>query len=439
MESSAGPGMPLPKYCSVAATLKSPAWAGAAPPWDLSFTCPLALQAPWLPQHGPLTRYASYHPGLHIADPAWQRPGWLGRVGGAADTWILARREPDGFYYRAQIKAAPELERQGALLVEFEAPLVTGPEQPAQRQNVVLKEDVIQFSPSLEYSLRPGDKVLALWGPDPQRYGPGTVILGLEATDPQRASKEITVYFWNGKIATVPLGGVTWVPPAVWKKAVDRLQASFTWERPSPLLWAPRCSLVGPVAGCVTNGLPLSTLLLCPACQLCACCQLPCQGCLCCCPLAGPTWWPLARTSGATAREHPEVGLKPTAQPMPLEDPEEEGGAVQVPMAASSSSTSSSSEEEDTENGLETGLPRRLTVDSTVNTDPILHEKSPRRQGGLCRPEWRYWRRNGAEPHPGKPGRPFAKAGLRPLLPSLPCVSQEPDVHVHSAGIESNT
>ncbi|EPY84039.1 hypothetical protein CB1_000513044 [Camelus ferus] len=168
-----------------------------------------------------------------------------------------------------------QLERQGALLVEFEAPLVTGPEQPAQRQNVVLKEDVIQFSPSLEYSLRPGDKVLALWGPDPQRYGPGTVILGLEATDPQRA------------------------------------------------------------------------------------------------------------------REHPEVGLKPTAQPMPLEDPEEEGGAVQVPMAASSSSTSSSSEEEDTENGLETGLPRRLTVDSTVNTDPILHEKSPRRQGGLCRPEWR--------------------------------------------------
>ena len=80
----------------------------------------------------------------------------------------------------------PQLERQGFLLVEFEAPLAAGPELPAQRQRVVLEEDVIQFSPTMEYSLRPGDKVLAPWGPDQQRYGPGTVLLGLEARDPQR-------------------------------------------------------------------------------------------------------------------------------------------------------------------------------------------------------------------------------------------------------------
>lgn len=79
-------------------------------------------------------------------------------------------------------------------------------------------------------------------------------------------------------------------------------------------------------------------------------------------------------------------------------------------------SSSSSSDEEDLENDLEMGLPQRLMVDSTVNTDPILLEKSPRRQSGLCQPEWRYWRRNGPEPHPGKPGIPSSKAGLRPLL-----------------------
>lgn len=79
----------------------------------------------------------------------------------------------------------PQLERQGFLLVEFEAPLVTCPGLPAQRQSMVLEEDVIQFSPSVEYSLRLGDKVLALWGPDQQRYGPGTIPLGLEARDPQ--------------------------------------------------------------------------------------------------------------------------------------------------------------------------------------------------------------------------------------------------------------
>lgn len=79
----------------------------------------------------------------------------------------------------------PQLERQGALLVEFEAPLVTGPELPAPQHSVVLGEDVIQFSPPTKYSLQPGDKVLASWEPDRQRYGPATV-LGLEATDPQR-------------------------------------------------------------------------------------------------------------------------------------------------------------------------------------------------------------------------------------------------------------
>ncbi|MXQ94255.1 hypothetical protein E5288_WYG007324 [Bos mutus] len=267
-----------------------------------------------------------------------------------------------------------QLERQGVLLVEFEAPLATGPELPAQRQSVVLEEDVIQFSPTMEFSLRPGDKVLAPWGPDQQRYGPGTVLLGLEAGDLQRASpkeEEITVHFWNGRTAPVPLRGVQWVPPAVWKKAVDGLHKPFARQHPRPLLWAPCCSLVGPVTGFVTSGLPLSPPFL---------------------------------TSGVAAREPPEAELKPTAQLLPLENPEEEEVAVQAPAAVSSSSTSSSSEDEDLENELEMGPPQRLLVDSTVNTDPILLEKSPRKQGGLCQPEWRYWRRNGPEPYPGKPG-----------------------------------
>lgn len=94
---------------------------------------------------------------------------------------------------------------------------------------------------------------------------------------------------------------------------------------------------------------------------------------------------------------------------------------MRAPLGVSSSSSSSS--EEDLENELQMGLPQRLMVDSTVNTDPILLEKSARRQGGLCQPEWRYWRRNGPEPHPGKPGRyTFFKAGLRALFPSLPRV-----------------
>ncbi|KAM5318731.1 uncharacterized protein C11orf16 homolog isoform 1-T3 [Glossophaga mutica] len=403
MESSAEPGMPLPKYCSVATTLEVPAWASTAAPWDLAFTCPFGPQASWLTWHSPLTRCVSYQPYLHVAEPVWQGPRWLGRAGDAAGTWVLARREPDGFYYRAQIKTAPELERQGALLVEFEAPLVTGPELPAQQQSVVLGEDVLQFSPSMERSLQPGDKVLAPWDPDRQRYGPATV-LGLEARDPQRAWKEeITVHFWNGKTATVPLGGVRWVPPAVWKKAVEKLHRPLTREHPSALLRAPCCSLLGPGTGCVTYGLPLGPPFLCPPCHPHTCCQLLCQGCLSC-PLAGPTWWPLTRASGVTAREHPEAELKPTAQLLPLEAPKEEEVAVPAPIAVSSSSSS----EEDVEKDLEMGAPQRPMVDSTASTastDPVPAEKTLRRPpGGPCQPEWRYWRRNGPEPQPGKPG-----------------------------------
>ncbi|XP_016062081.1 PREDICTED: uncharacterized protein C11orf16 homolog [Miniopterus natalensis] len=347
MEPSAEPGNPLPKYCSVATALEVPAWAHTTPPWHLSFACPFALQAPWLTWHNPLTRCASYQPCPPIADPAWQRPSCLGRVGDAGDAWVLARRGPDGFYYRAQIKTAPELERQGALLVEFEAPLVTGPELPAPKQNVVLGEDVIQFSPPMEHSLQPGDKVLAPWEPDRQQpYGPATV-LGLEARGPRRASKEeITVHFWNGRTAAVPAGRARWVPPAVWKKAVERLRWPFTSGPPRAPPRASCCPLLGPGPGCVTSGLPPGTPLLCPPCPPHTCCQLLCQGCPGYCPSAGPTWWPLTRTSGVPAREHGEEEPKAAAPPLPPEAPEE-GAAVQAPGAVSPAASEEGASEED--------------------------------------------------------------------------------------------
>lgn len=76
------------------------------------------------------------------------------------------------------------------------------------------------------------------------------------------ASKEgeITVHFWNGKTATVPRGGVRWVPPAVWKKAVERLHKPLIKEHPSPLLWVPCCCLLGPAAGHVSTGLSLGSV-----------------------------------------------------------------------------------------------------------------------------------------------------------------------------------
>ncbi|XP_016047251.2 uncharacterized protein C11orf16 homolog isoform X1 [Erinaceus europaeus] len=391
MKSASGPRMPFPKYCSVATVLTPPVWTGTG---ALSFTCPLGPTS-----HNPFTRYTHYHPRLHMANSTWHGPGWPGRDGDAADTWVLSRRGPDGLYYRAQIKTAPELERQGALLVEFEAPLVTGPNLPNRWQSIVLKEDVIQFSSPVKHPLQPGDKVLAPWEPDQQRYGPGTVLLGMEERHPQRAPREeITVHFWNGKTAIVPVGGVRWVPPDVWKEAVERLHRPCTRGHPGPLLGDPFCSLLEPSAGCVPSGFPMGAPLLFSPCH--TCCQSLCQGCVCSCPLVRPTWWPLTRASGVIEREHPEEELKSTTQ-LPLEGLTENKATVQVPIAVSSSS--SSSEEEDLKNELETSVPQKLMVDSTVNTDPILLEKSPR-QSGLCQPKWKHWRRNGPELNPWKPG-----------------------------------
>ena len=215
------------------------------------------------------------------------------------------------------------------------------------------------------------------------------------------------------------------MPPAVWKKAVEKLCRPLAREHPSALLRAPCCSLLGPGSGCVTYGLPLGPPFLCPPCHPHACCQLLCQGCLSC-PLAGPIWWPLTRASGVSAREHPEAELKPTAQLLPLEAPKEEEVAVPAPIAVSSSSSS----EEDVEKDLEMGLPQRPMVDSTANTDMVPDEKTPR-PGGPCQPAWKYWRRHGPELQPRKPGILSSKVGLRPLLPSLPCVSwkSEPQDH----------
>lgn len=199
------------------------------------------------------------------------------------------------------------------------------------------------------------------------------------------------------------------MPPTIWKKAVERLSKPYTREYPSAPLWAPCCSSLGTLPGGITNRLPPDAALLCPPCHSHTCCQLPCWVYLCCCPSMSSTWWPLTGTSHSAARDLPETGLKPAAQPVPLEDPKAEAVAVHAPHIVSSFSSSSSSSCEDLEDNLEMGLPQRLVVNSAVNTDPIL-PKRPLIRNSPRQPPWRYWRRNGLEPHPAKPGRPRMRA-----------------------------
>lgn len=191
------------------------------------------------------------------------------------------------------------------------------------------------------------------------------------------------------------------MPPTVWKKAVERLQTPHTRGCCSSCLWAPPCSHLEPNTGCSTHRHPLNSSSLCPPCVSCARCQLLYQSS---CPLLGPSWWLLPRTSELTARKLPEPELKSTAQCLALQGPKE------AALAASNYSMASSSSEENSESHLEMTLSQRQMVNRAVNTDPILSEKSLR-QYSPRQPEWRYWRRSGPEPPPGNPGMLYQGCG----------------------------
>lgn len=214
--------------------------------------------------------------------------------------------------------------------------------------------------------------------------------------------EEITVHFWNGKTTKVPLDRVRCVPFTVWKKAVERLQTPHTRGCLSSCLWAPHCSQLGSSTGCTMHRHPLHSSLR-PPCLSCVHCQLQCQSSH---PVLGPSWWPLTRTSELTTRKLSEPEEKPTAQLLPLQGPKEEA----VAAFSYNMCSFSSSEGENSESYLEMGLPQRQMVSRAVNTDPILSETSLR-QWSPHKPQWRYWRRNGPEPPPGKPGMLYQECG----------------------------
>ncbi|XP_043827821.1 uncharacterized protein C11orf16 homolog isoform X2 [Dromiciops gliroides] len=425
MESLAGPWMPSLKYCSVTTAQKGPCCTNASAHWNTLSTCPLVFQVPCFIRHPSVARCAWGRPDLHMTDLQRKGPG-LPEGPEDGDTPVLARRESDGFYYRAQIKQTPELGRQGQLLVEFEAPHATGPMSPGPLQRTS-PEDIIQHSWALKHSLLPGDKVLAPWEPKQERYGPGTVVQGLETRDPQRASEdgEITVCFWNGKTARVPSGVAIWIPPADWEKAVEMLHKSLNTsglkpgEHFSTIPWTPPCPLLGSALGYTKDGLLLGSPL-CPPQSHNHCPLLP-DGCLCCCSLACRTWWPLSRTFEVISGDHLEPEPKPTAQVLELDNPRNKKVAAPVCVDATSSSSSSSysfpSEEEDSESDLKKALPQRMMVDSTVNTDTSLFEK-PLRQKVLSQPCWKYWKRSGLEPSHRKPGKESQRKQRHPRLKS---------------------
>ncbi|XP_074534013.1 uncharacterized protein C11orf16 homolog [Halichoeres trimaculatus] len=118
---------------------------------------------------------------------------------------VLARREVDGFYYSGTL--IQQVQGCGGVwLVDFDHPGSSSLGVVPSHRQLVCSLDMVNHSRAHTHSLGPGAAVLAPWGPDLRRYGPGRVTVTTE----QRggfgvdAVACLRVLMWNGSLSLVP-------------------------------------------------------------------------------------------------------------------------------------------------------------------------------------------------------------------------------------------
>uniref|UniRef100_A0A7M4E025 Chromosome 11 open reading frame 16 n=1 Tax=Crocodylus porosus TaxID=8502 RepID=A0A7M4E025_CROPO len=341
-----------------------------------------------------------------------------------ANVPVLARRESDGFYYQGTIKQEIK-EKRGMYLIEFAKPPALGEKYPAYVQKTS-KDDILEYSHGMSHCILPGDKVLAPWESDMVRYGPGTVVLGIETRDPLRASEdeEITVHFWNGKKVKVPLGVALWIPPNLWDRIINMIHMPFTSslklmeavQSTTCCNWCCR-PLKTPVHGYTLDRLTTCrwpcTITWTPFhCHYHSMCRsLAHAQCICYHHPKLSTWWPVPSKSPVLLRdtEQKQPNNSISMKLLELEAPKEEESAVVGADAGAAASSSSSS---DSESDSEMCLTKSTMVDSAVNTDSSLFEKSTLKDA--VKPQWRYWKRSHPKSLPQSPGRnAYSKSEIR--------------------------
>nr|XP_060623177.1 uncharacterized protein C11orf16 homolog [Anolis sagrei ordinatus] len=312
-----------------------------------------------------------------------------------ADVPVLARRETDGYYYQGTIIKGIEGEMR-KFLVQFTRPFAVGEEDIMSVQETA-STDILECVTGMKHSILPGDKVLAPWEPEQKRYGPGTVLQGMETRDPlrEREDEKITVSFWNGKKAKVPLGVALWIPPHQWKRIVEMIHMPHTTRKKmeGQLRRANCYAWPHSISPC-TYPCTLGDLqrLHCSHCS----CLYPYSSCFrntcsqrgytqyvsCCSPKYRRCWW--QPPSAELAKE--EISSRPTTQLLAVEGSPKAESAIAVPDSSSSSSAT------------QTDWKASLTmVDHAVNTDYTLFDKPTVQE--VKRPDWKYWKRS----HPSSP------------------------------------
>lgn len=135
---------------------------------------------------------------------------------------VLSRRHEDGYYYSGTVKSQIANDR---FLVEF------GPCRHGNFKEVTYQEtyayDIIHHADAMRHSIVKGDRVLAPWEPEGQRYGVGVVIDGQESrseVSSGREYKQLVVTFSNSKSAAVPANVALWIPQDLYERVAFELK-----------------------------------------------------------------------------------------------------------------------------------------------------------------------------------------------------------------------
>ncbi|XP_005093331.2 uncharacterized protein LOC101861562 [Aplysia californica] len=133
---------------------------------------------------------------------------------------VVARRIEDGYFYRATVQSQNFGEK---FLLAF-GPCKHGKYRQTEYQDTYVF-DIVDYVDALRHTIISGDRVLAPWEPEGERFAPGIVLEGQEkrhADGP--ADQPLTVSFSNGRTEKVPGDVAVWIHPSTYERLSLELQ-----------------------------------------------------------------------------------------------------------------------------------------------------------------------------------------------------------------------
>ncbi|ELT87367.1 hypothetical protein CAPTEDRAFT_223654 [Capitella teleta] len=128
---------------------------------------------------------------------------------------VLARRHDDGLFYVGKVNSQL---LSNKFLVEF-GPCKHGKYLDTSYQETFI-HDIVSYEDALRHAVLAGDRVLAPWEPEGERYGPGVVVEGQERRGASGGTpdQKLVVTFFNGKTADIPLNRAMWIPNELYER-----------------------------------------------------------------------------------------------------------------------------------------------------------------------------------------------------------------------------